>query len=141
MKIKLFFFILFFLGVGLMFSQYAKRYAYKGQIGTYAVSMYLKEIPQECGALTYEGMYRYDHDGSWIKVKVETNSDDKMVIIEDGITGVMLLEKKDIELEGVWLSPKGTRTLKTHWKEQALLNKQLDALESLYQETFEDGGC
>ncbi|WP_421945553.1 hypothetical protein [Pedobacter sp.] len=104
---------------------------YKGLINNKPVRLYLKQQTNDCGAPDiYSAIYQYGNGKNWIELHIQTNNKGNFAMTEYLFTGVLILNKKQNILEGVWISPDN----KTHFK--VVLNKQ--SLPAKLKEIFEE---
>ncbi|RYZ46655.1 MAG: hypothetical protein EOP49_22980 [Sphingobacteriales bacterium] len=125
------------------FAQKVKSTLYKGSIDNMPVTLYLKTIPNECGAPdNYMAMYRYDKKSNWLQLEVATNEQHNWCMTEVGFTGVMILKTAAQTATGIWISPDGKRQLKVSLKQQPMADPEQKKMEDkLEQVNYENNDC
>ncbi|CAA9195556.1 hypothetical protein ACHRVW_16460 [Flavobacterium collinsii] len=127
-------------------AQTVKSILYKGTIdGKTAVTFYIKAENHPCNAnLMYTSMYRYDKSGNWIQLNTTQNKKNKreFVFVEQGFTGVMILEKDDTTFNGLWISPDAKKQLKTELKKVPMTAKDIEFYEDKMEKVnYENNDC
>lgn len=110
--------------------QTVKSFLYKGTIdGETAVTFYMKaaENPHS-DSLLYTSMYRLDKSDEWIPLDTTQNKKNKseFLLVENGFTGVMILNQEQNMLKGLWISPDCKKQLKTELRK---VNMSIDEIE------------
>lgn len=87
---------------------------YEGHMnGKMPITLYLQAEEHPCVEATiYNGMYKHNGVNSWLQLKITTNGDMQFILVEHDFTGVMILNKDNNKLEGVWISPDSKKQLK-----------------------------
>lgn len=87
--------LVFLLGTSFqVFGQKKNFYLYKGMMDRKTpITMYLQSEDNGCtGDLYYMGMYSYGSD-RWIQLDINNNDRNQFVLVEEGLTGVLMLQK------------------------------------------------
>ncbi len=117
---------LFLLFYGFLSAQEGvKNFLYKGTVGKYPVTLFLKQDTSGCGPTFYYGMYKYDNVSKWLYLAISDDERNKLVMVEGEITGETL--------KGYWISPEGDRKLNVSLKEAPTTNKMMKAYEERYE--------
>ena len=101
------------------YAEPAESFVYKGTVGNRPVTLYLGK-GEGCGGdeYYYSGMYCYDGISKWLFISITYNSKGGFCMVEDKLTGLLLLTRKGNTLQGKWLSPDGTKSLPVLLTEQ-----------------------
>ncbi len=111
---------------------------YTGEIdGKIPVTMFLEGVPDPCnGEPKYRGIYTYNKQldrEKWLLLTVDYNGKDQYVMVETGVSGVLILQRSEEGFTGSWISPDGKTIRKVTLRKKELpANKQEfyeDALE------------
>jgi len=116
---KICFAVLILLLPGFANAQDTRSWLYKGAISNLPVTMFIKELPNECGGDdSFIGMYRYDKSEEWILLFIEENKNINWCLTEADFTGVLLLKRGTSDMEGLWIGPDQKKQLKVSMKIQ-----------------------
>lgn len=125
---------LFLLYCGFLSAQEGvKNFLYKGTVGKYPVTLFLKQDNSGCGPTFYYGMYKYDNVSNWLYLTISDDERNKLVMVEGEITGILSLKSAGETLKGYWISPEGDRKLNVSLKEVPTTNKMMKAYEERYE--------
>lgn len=115
---------------------------YKGKIGTYPVTLFIREFEGCSDDQSYVGMYRYDNKSSWLLLYIEQKDKKHWCLTEDDFSGVLLLDMSSIKMEGIWISPDRKRQLDATMNVQYPTREERAELsERLEQLMLEVSGC
>jgi hypothetical protein len=141
--IRLFFF-LFLLQSGYTFAQQTPTWLYTGTIDNKAITFYVTTKADPCGGNEhYMGIYRYGNSSKWILLTAETQyGKGNFCYTEHNFTGVMILQKSDSGMTGIWISPDGKRQLKVVLSVQKMVPDDSRKYETIYEDTvYEYDDC
>lgn len=142
MKIKFLLFAFTLFGLGNLSAQEIKKHLYKGTIDKFPVTLYLIEEISGCPTTSYRGMYKYDKVSNWLYLEISDDEQNKMVMVEGGITGIMSVKKTNDTLKGFWISPDGTKKLNVNLKETPANSKTIQSFDEKYdQVNYEMNDC
>lgn len=103
----------------LAMAQDTRSWLYKGAISNLPVTMFIKELPNECGGDdSFIGMYRYDKSSEWILLFIEEDKNINWCLTETNFTGVLLLKRGNTDMDGIWIAPDQKKQLKVSMKIQ-----------------------
>ena len=119
-----------------------KKFLYKGKIDKFPVTLYLQEDTSGCGPKFYYGMYKYDKLSKWLYLTISDDEQNKLVMVEAGITGILSLKLSGETLNGFWISPDGARKLNVNLKEIPTTNKAMETYDKKYDDVnYEMNDC
>lgn len=131
--------LLFF---GTISAQDTKTYVYKGTVEKMPVTLFLIKETTGCGSIFYRGMYRYDKVSNWLQVEISDDEENRLVMVETGITGILSVQKNRDTLSGFWISPNGTRKLNVQLQEVPATNATKDQYQNKFDElNYENNAC
>lgn len=135
--------LLFVLQTGYTFAQQTPTWLYKGTIDNKAITFYVTTKADPCGSDEhYMGIYKYGNSKKWILLDAQTNYKGNFCYTEKKFSGVMILQKTDSTLNGIWISPDGKRQLKVELTVQKMTPDEGRKLETIYQDTvYEYDDC
>lgn len=111
---------------------------YSGEIdGKIAVTLFLQGTLDPCnGEYRYKGIYTYNKQldrSKWLLLTVDYNSKGQYILVETGVSGVMVLQQNEDGFTGIWVSPDGKTTRKVTFRKKAIPSDKeefyLDALD------------
>lgn len=111
---------------------------YSGEIdGKIPVTLVLEGVLDPCnGEHKYRGIYTYQkdlHREKWLLLAVDYNDKGQYVMVETGVSGVLILQQSESGFTGTWISPDGKTLRKVTLRKQAIPAAReeffLDALE------------
>lgn len=109
-------------------------HVYRGTLGERSIELYLAEREQPCnGAPMYHGMYRYDGNTGWLQLQITANAKRQFVMVENGLSGVLMLKEAGRELSGDWTSPDHTRRWPVKLRRQPVDAKGIEAMEDAHE--------
>lgn len=127
---------------GTISAQEIKKYLYKGKIDQYPVTLYLVEEISGCPTTHYTGMYKYDQVSKWLYLDISDDEENKLVMVEGGITGIISVIRNGESLTGFWISPDGNKKLKVNLQKVPANSKTLQPFEEKYdQVNYEMNDC
>ncbi|MNE33989.1 hypothetical protein D3C87_948390 [compost metagenome] len=127
-------------------SQTSASNLYKGTVdGKTPVTVYIKTEENPCTAdLIYTSMYRQNKSKNWIQLNVTQNrkKENEFVLVEQGFSGVLILQKSGNSFTGLWISPDTKKQLKIDLKEASMTKKELENFEkTLEKVNYENNDC
>jgi len=142
MKFKITAILLMLFSFGKISAQEIKKYLYKGTIDKYPVTLYLIEEISGCPTTHYTGMYKYDNVSNWLYLEISDDEENRLVMVEGGITGIISVKKTGTALQGYWISPSGNKKLNVNIKEVPTNAKTLQSYDEKYdQVNYEMNDC
>lgn len=107
------------------------------------ITLYLIAEENACTTDTmYRGMYQYDGKSKWIQLDITTDKKTRFVLVEYNFTGVLILEKSNAELNGIWISPDYKKQLEVKLHKTEIPKKRKETLENDYEEVnYENYDC
>lgn len=142
MKIKILSFLMMMFFFGNTSAQEIKKHLYKGNIDKYPVTLYLVEEISGCPTTHYSGMYKYDNASEWLYLEISDDEENKLVMVEGGITGIISVKRNGENLTGYWISPDGNKKLNVTLKKAPVNSKTLKPYEERYdQVNYEMNDC
>ncbi|WP_027386668.1 hypothetical protein [Chryseobacterium gregarium] len=142
MKIKILSFIMMLFFFGNMSAQEMKKHLYKGNIDKYPVTLYLVEEISGCPTTHYSGMYKYDNASQWLYLEISDDEENKLVMVEGGITGIISVKRNGEHFTGYWISPDGSKKLNVNLKKVPANSKTMQSYEEQYdQVSYEMNDC
>ncbi|KMQ68636.1 hypothetical protein ACM39_07790 [Chryseobacterium sp. FH2] len=127
---------------GKITAQEIKKYLYKGTIDKFPVTMYLIEEISGCPTTSYRGMYKYDNVSNWLYLEIADDEENRMVMVEGGITGIISVKKTNDILKGYWISPDGNKKLNVNLKKIPTNSKVIQSYDEKYdQVNYEMNDC
>lgn len=136
--------ILFIFTSLISFSQNEKSQLFKGNINeNLPITLYLKIEQNDCTGKDYiYGMYKYKNSSNWLLLSVEYNEKGQYILVEENFTGALILNKKEDNLEGLWISPDYKKQLKVQLTQNKLSKKESELyLEILDKLNYEMNDC
>ncbi|OUS02829.1 hypothetical protein A9Q86_01915 [Flavobacteriales bacterium 33_180_T64] len=101
-----------------------KASLYKGTLnGTTKITLYINEQKHPCGGnrTIINAMYKYDNQKKWILLDVTTDLEkNNYCMVENGLTGVLLLGKHENTFSGNWISSNSKKQFKVELENQLL---------------------
>lgn len=129
--------LLFVLLSGYTFAQQTPTWLYKGTIDNKEITFYVTTTADPCGGDDhYMGIYKYGHSKKWILLDAQTDNKNNFCYIERRFSGVMILQKNDTGMTGIWISPDGKTQLKVVLNVQTMAPGDRSKLETIYQDTI-----
>ena len=127
-------------------SQTSASNLYKGTVdGKTPVTVYIKTEENPCTAdLIYTSMYRQNKSKNWIQLNVTQNrkKENEFVLVEQGFSGVLILQKSGNSFTGLWISPDTKKQLKIDLKEASMTKKELENFEKTMEKVnYENNDC
>jgi len=127
-------------------SQTSASNLYKGTIdGKTPITVYIKTEDNPCTAdLMYTSMYRQNKSKNWIQLNVTQNrkKENEFVLVEQGFSGVLILQKLGDTFTGLWISPDTKKQLKVDLKEASMTKKELENFEKTMEKVnYENNDC
>ncbi|MBT0549514.1 hypothetical protein [Riemerella anatipestifer] len=125
------------------FGQKKNFYLYKGMMDRKTpITMYLQSEDNGCtGDLYYMGMYSYGSD-RWIQLDINNNDRNQFVLVEEGLTGVLMLQKTKKGFSGLWISPDTKKQLKVELVQEKLQPKEKEVYEQKLENlNYENHDC
>jgi hypothetical protein len=127
-------------------SQTSASNLYKGTVdGKTPVTVYIKTEENPCTAdLIYTSMYRQNKSKNWIQLNVTQNrkKENEFVLVEQGFSSVLILQKSGNSFTGLWISPDTKKQLKIDLKEASMTKKELENFEkTLEKVNYENNDC
>ncbi|WP_053073307.1 hypothetical protein [Chryseobacterium sp. FH2] len=142
MKIKCLLVAVLLFPFGKITAQEIKKYLYKGTIDKFPVTMYLIEEISGCPTTSYRGMYKYDNVSNWLYLEIADDEENRMVMVEGGITGIISVKKTNDILKGYWISPDGNKKLNVNLKKIPTNSKVIQSYDEKYdQVNYEMNDC
>ncbi|AFR36162.1 hypothetical protein [Riemerella anatipestifer] len=136
--------LVFLLGTSFqVFGQKKHSYLYKGMMDRKTpITMYLQSEDNGCtGELYYMGMYSYGSD-RWIQLDINNNDRNQFVLVEEGLTGVLMLQKTKKGFSGLWISPDTKKQLKVELVQEKLQPKEKEVYEQKLENlNYENHDC
>lgn len=124
------------------YAQDVKNYIYKGNIGDMPITLYLQKEVSGCGPIFYRGMYQYDKKSKWLYLEISDDEENKLVMVEGGITGILSLKINGNNLNGFWIAPDGNKKLNVTLKNTNATKKNLESLQVKFEElNYEMNEC
>jgi hypothetical protein len=119
---------------------------YKGTVdGKTPITVYIKTEENPCTAdLMYTSMYRQNKSKNWIQLNITQNrkKENEFVLVEQGFSGVLILQKLGDSFTGLWISPDAKKQLKVDLKEASMTKKELENFEkTLEKVNYENNDC
>lgn len=109
-------------------------HVYRGTLGERSIELYLAEREQPCnGEPMYHGMYRYDGNTGWLQLQITANAKRQFVMVENGLSGVLMLKEAGRELSGDWMSPDHARRWPVKLRRQPVDSKGIEAMEDAHE--------
>ncbi len=113
---------------------------YEGTInGNIEIALYLKVSENGCPTTYAESIYQYkkNEGNKWILLETSfTKEMNQFTFVELFNTGILLLNKENANLNGLWLSPDGKKQLKVVLNKVAIDKTQIENLEDQLEETY-----
>ncbi|KAF2082844.1 hypothetical protein [Flavobacterium sharifuzzamanii] len=127
-------------------SQTSASNLYKGTIdGKTPITVYIKTEDNPCTAdLMYTSMYCQNKSKNWIQLNVTQNrkKENEFVLVEQGFSGVLILQKLGDTFTGIWISPDTKKQLKVDLKEASMTKKELENFEKTMEKVnYENNDC
>ncbi|KAF2333422.1 hypothetical protein [Flavobacterium nitrogenifigens] len=127
-------------------SQTSASNLYKGTVdGKTPITVYIKIEENPCTAdLMYTSMYRQNKSKNWIQLNVTQNrkKENEFVLVEQGFSGVLILQKSGDSFTGLWISPDAKKQLKVDLKEASMTKKELENFEKTMEKVnYENNDC
>ncbi|SHK07732.1 hypothetical protein [Chryseobacterium polytrichastri] len=142
MKFKITAFLCILFSFGKMNAQEVKKHLYKGTIDKYPITLYLIEEISGCPTTSYTGMYKYDNISKWLYLEISDDEENRLVMVEGGITGIISVKKTGGVLQGFWISPDGNKKLNVNVKEVPTNAKTFQSYDEKYdQVNYEMNDC
>ena len=143
MNFKFVFLILFFCLVKVSAQEETKVYLYKGNIdGNKPVTLYLRQEISGCPTISYSGIYKYNHVSNWLFLEISDDGKNQFVMVESGITGVLMMMIIGNTLQGKWISPDAKKQLNVFLKEIPMTAKETQSYENQYEQlNYELNDC
>lgn len=92
-------------------------------------------------SLYYMGMYSYGSD-RWIQLDINNNDRNQFVLVEEGLTGVLMLQKTKKGFSGLWISPDTKKQLKVELVQEKLQPKEKEVYEQKLENlNYENHDC
>ncbi len=112
-----------------------KKSFYKGTID-YNINIwfYINEQEHPCGGnkTIINAMYRYDDQDQWILLNVTSDKQKKnFCFVEDNLSGVLFLEKKDNGFIGNWVSPNAHKQFPLELEKVELYDETSERLDEI----------
>lgn len=145
--------IIFFIAICFSFlnqisaqSQTSASNLYKGTVdGKTPITVYIKTEENPCTAdLMYTSMYRYNKSNNWIQLNVTQGKkkENEFIMVEQGFSGVLILQKNGNSFTGLWISPDTKKQLKVELKEAAMTKKESENFEKTMEKVnYENNDC
>lgn len=145
--------IIFFIAICFSFlnqlsaqSQTSASNLYKGTVdGKTPITVYIKTEENPCTAdLMYTSMYRYNKSNNWIQLNVTQGKkkENEFIMVEQGFSGVLILQKNGNSFTGLWVSPDTKKQLKVELKEAAMTKKESENFEKTMEKVnYENNDC
>jgi len=113
---------------------------YEGTInGDIEIALYLKIAEDGCPRTYAESIYQYKKNGNnnWILLDASfTRAMNQFTFVELFNTGILLLNKENANLNGLWLAPDGKKQLKVNLNKVEIDNSEIENLEDQLEETY-----
>lgn len=109
---------------------------YRGIIGEKMyVTFFIETVSNNCGVPPYyQSMYKYDGKKDWIQLEATANKNNQFVFAEYAFSGVLILEKKGKNLQGICMSPDRKTQFSVELKEIQSNEKEIERLKTTYEE-------
>ena len=112
---------------------------YEGSIdGKLLITMYLVAKDNACGGdVDYQGIYRYNKSSidNWLLLDIDHNAAGQFVMVEVGLSGILLLQKNAEGFSGVWLHPNGVTRKKVMLKKKKMTDAQIKQHDQFLDDT------
>ncbi len=142
MKMKIAAFAIALFSFGKISAQEIKKHLFKGTIDKFPVTMYLVEEISGCPTTHYTGMYKYDNVSNWLYLEISDDEENRLVMVEGGITGIISVKKIGETLKGFWISPDGNKKLNVNLKKVPTNSKTIKPYEEKYDNVnYEMNDC
>ncbi len=143
---KLIYTLLFICVAHFSFSQeIISQELYKGELGDHEISFYLKIGESGCGPLYVDALYKYDKNkiDNWILLSsFFVEGRERYTFVEIYNTGILLLERENGKMNGMWISPDGKKQLKVILEKTTITAKEIEQLEEqLEMKWYEAKDC
>ncbi|MET3026248.1 hypothetical protein ABXT06_06200 [Flavobacterium sp. UW10123] len=127
-------------------SQTSASNLYKGTVdGKTPITVYIKTEDNPCTAdLMFTSMYRYNKSNNWIQLNVTQGKkkENEFVMVEQGFSGVLILQKNGNTFTGLWISPDTKKQLKVDLKEASMTKKESENFEKTMEKVnYENNDC
>ncbi|RYJ39568.1 hypothetical protein NU08_1237 [Flavobacterium anhuiense] len=127
-------------------SQTSASNLYKGTVdGKTPITVYIKTEENPCTAdLMYTSMYRYNKSNKWIQLNITQGKkkENEFIMVEQGFSGVLILQKNGNSFTGLWISPDTKKQLKVELKEAAMTKKESENFEKTMEKVnYENNDC
>ena len=113
---------------------------YEGTISkNIKVSFYLKIEEDGCPRTIVSAIYKYNNNKADEWILLETNfSDQKQqyTFVEHHNTGLLLLNRNDNQLKGVWVSPDGKKQLEVNLRKVKTTKEGIETLEDVLEKEY-----
>lgn len=112
---------------------------YKGTLNESTIIwLYLNEQESSCGGdeTMIHAMYKYDNQDKWLLLDVTQGfKNNKLCMVENNFTGILLLEESGNNLNGNWISPNAKKQFKVELQKVELNKaKKVELEEILYDD-------
>lgn len=139
-KIILTFIIILLSGKIIAQNEIISQEYYEGTINkNIQISFYLKIHEDGCPKIHASAIYKYKKNkkDSWILLNsFFSKGQQQFTFVELKNTGILLLNKKQNNLKGLWISPDGKTQLEVELKKINIDNKSIEKLENKLEEEF-----
>lgn len=111
---------------------------YTGDIdGKIPVTLFLQATPHPCKPEDqYQGIYTYNKQldrSKWLLLSIDYNDKGQFIMVESGVSGVLILQKTGEGFSGTWISPDGKTLRKVSLRKKEIPKDKeefyLDALD------------
>lgn len=127
-------------------SQTSASNLYKGTVDAKTpITVYIKTEENPCTTdLMYTSMYRYNKSNNWIQLNITQGKkkENEFIMVEQGFSGVLILQKNGNSFTGLWISPDTKKQLKVELKEAAMTKKESENFEKTMEKVnYENNDC
>lgn len=129
------FFLFMSLFVAVSTAQIKSQNYYEGKIGKdLNIRLYLAMEEDDCYGNRAKGYYKYQKSDGRILLNIFfSEKEQNLVMVEEGNTGILILNRKGKLMEGVWIAPNGKKQLKVELKEVAQSVKEFQQMEEHWE--------
>lgn len=119
---------------------------FKGKIGKdLNIEFYLQIEENGCPNIYAQAMYKYENnkDNNWLLLNTVMNYEKgTYTFVEVFNTGVLLLQKKGDQLNGIWISPDGKKQFPVQLNKVQINSQKIEKLvDQLDKELYEANDC
>lgn len=116
---------------------------FKGTVGTRAATLYLRPGSNSCtGATEYTGMYKYDRVSKWLALNIQNDEAGHLLMVEQPMTGLLLMIRHSNTIDGAWHSPDGKRSIRVKLTQSSLSPQERAVMEENFEKTnYEANDC